>query len=160
MSEEKAVVTEEKSDKVQVCANKEKYVKTRTSAGKTSLHCGDAVAEAFAGLAISQKYALASKITGIDRAELEEKYKHLNVGMQGMSLANRTRGALNKDAKLETPTGLMEKMQKIVAPLQAEAKIEADKATKIKAEAKAKADDEKKVKAEAKAKAEAEKKAA
>ncbi len=141
MSEDTKAV-EEKSDKVQVCANKEKYVKSRTAEGKASLNCGDAVATAFAGLTVSQKYALTSKIIDVDRAELEAKYQHLNVGMQGMSLANRTRGAINKDLKLEKPTGLLEKMQKIVEPMQAEAKKKADADAKAKAEAKAKKDAE------------------
>jgi len=85
---------------------------------------------------------MCSKVTGVDRKELEDKYQHLNIGMQGMSLANRTRGALNKDAKLEAPTGLLEKMNKLVAPIHKEngeksavaAKVKADKDAKAKAE--------------------------
>lgn len=133
-TEAKTEATEAKSDKVTVCANKDKYQKSRTAAGKPSMNCGDSVAEAFSGLSISQKYALASKVTGVDRKELEEKYSHLNVGMQGMSLANRVRGAINKDAKSEEPKGLEALMNKIVAPLQEEAKKSAEESAE-KAEA-------------------------
>jgi len=143
---------EVKSDKVQVCAKKENYVKTRTAAGKPSLHCGDAVAEAFAGLDIKQKYTLTATLLAIKSVELEDKYGHLNVGMQGMSLANRTRGALNKDVKLKEPTGLLEKMNELVAPMHAEAKKVADAKAKVAAE---KAAEAKKV-ADAKEKSDAE----
>jgi len=54
------VVDGEKA-KVVICANKEKYQKSRTSTGKTSMNCGDAVALAFAGLSVSQKYACVLK---------------------------------------------------------------------------------------------------
>jgi len=67
---------------------------------------------------------------GVDRKELKEKYGHLNVGMQGMSLANRTRGALGKDAKLETPLGLMAKMEELVAPIKEKMVAEQAKAEK------------------------------
>lgn len=157
MPEEKEVEATQGTDKVQVCAKKENYVKSRTAQGKPSLNCGDAVASAFSGLSISQKYALTSKLLDVDRKELEEKYGHLNIGMQGMSLANRVRGALNKDAKLEKPTGLLEQMDKIVAPIQKEAKAIAEKEAKAKADAKVKADLKKK--AQAKADADAKKKA-
>ena len=118
-----------------VCANKESYQKSRTSAGKPSLNCGDEVASAVSGLTLDNKYVVASKILKVPEADLRAKYEHLNTGMQGMNLGNRIRGAVTKDEKSETPVGLMKILITMTKP--AQQAIEA-------AAAKSKAESEKK----------------
>ena len=79
-----------------VCAKREGYTKARTASGKPSLHSGDAVATALAGLPLDDTYDAADMVLEATLEELHAKYDHLNVGMQRMALGNRIRGALKK----------------------------------------------------------------
>lgn len=76
--------------------NREGYTSSTSASGKKSLHNGDPVAVAFAGLDVPTLYGVVSKFMGVDRAELEERYQHLNIGMQRMNLGNRARGQCAK----------------------------------------------------------------
>jgi hypothetical protein len=71
--------------------NLENYEKVKAPGGGTSYHNGDAVAEKLAGKTLDEVYAFAAKILKEDEKALRAKYKHLNVGMQRMSLGNRCR---------------------------------------------------------------------
>jgi len=90
MSEESKVVIE---------VHRDKYVASRTSAGKTSLNSGDAVALMLAGLSLSEVYSVADVALDIKAKELTAMYEHLNDGMQRMTLGNRIRGAVAKALK-------------------------------------------------------------
>lgn len=74
--------------------NLENYEKVKAPGGGTSYHNGDAVAEKLAGKTLDEVYALAAKTLKEDEKALRAKYKHLNVGMQRMSLGNRMRKVL------------------------------------------------------------------
>jgi len=122
--------------KIEICKDRSGYVSARTSSGKMSKRSDDLVARCFEGLTIEQKYNIASTLLGVDGAELLEKYKHLNVGLQGMSLANRCRPVVKKD-ELKAA-----KLEKLVAPIQKareQAAAKAAKAKELDAAAKAKA---------------------
>ena len=80
-----------------VPADLETYVKDsehKTAGGNVSIHCNDAVANKLLGKTLDQCYAIAAKAIKEDEKVLRAKYKHLNVGMQRMSLGNRMRGAM------------------------------------------------------------------
>lgn len=80
--------------------NLDNYEKVKAPGGGTSYHNGDAVAEKLNGKTLDEVYALASKHLKEDVKALRDKYKHLNVGMQRMSLGNRLRKVLiPKEAK-------------------------------------------------------------
>lgn len=67
------------------------YVKAKAAGGGVSYHNGDEIAEKLAGKDIDAVYAHAAKALKVDESELRGKYKHLNIGMQRMSLGNRMR---------------------------------------------------------------------
>lgn len=110
-----------------VCKNRETYVKARTAAGKTSLNCGDEVASMLAGLTLDDVYDIADTALNLKAAELKEMYAKLNDGMQKMTLSNRIRGAVNKDAKLEDGGALLGELQAIAEELKPEV-VEEDEA--------------------------------
>jgi hypothetical protein len=95
-------------------------------------------------------YAVASKMAEIPVKELQEKYGHLNVGMQRMNLGNRIRGAV---AKLDKAHAEDNKVASGVATLELECRKPRDAANK-RAAAAEKAAADRAAKAEAKAKAE------
>ena len=74
--------------------NLDNYEKVKAPGGGTSYHNGDPVAEKLAGKTLDEVYAIAAKTLKTDVAELRAKYKHLNQGMQRMSLGNRMRSIL------------------------------------------------------------------
>lgn len=74
--------------------NLSSYEKSKAPGGGTSYHNGDAVASKLEGKTLDEVYAQASKVLKTDEKELRAKYKHLNAGMQRMSLGNRMRTAL------------------------------------------------------------------
>ena len=79
-----------------VPADLETYVKDsehKTAGGNVSIHCNDAVANKLLGKTLDQCYAIVAKAIKEDEKALRAKYKHLNIGMQRMSLGNRMRGA-------------------------------------------------------------------
>jgi hypothetical protein len=140
------------------------YQKARASSGALSHHNGDPVATAVEGATPEEVYSLAASVLEVDVSELEDKYKHLNIGMQRMNLGNRMRGVVNKlnkaeegsgDAYItEMASGLRETIDaREQAAAEAKAKLEAEK------QAKAKAKEEAVAKAAAKAEAEAKKSA-
>lgn len=51
----------------------------------------DETAKALVGLTLEQMYQEASEVLGVPAADLKEKYKHLNPGLQRMNLGNRMR---------------------------------------------------------------------
>lgn len=80
--------------------NLDNYEKVKAPGGGTSYHNGDAVAEKLNGKSLEDVYAFAAKTLKEDVKALQTKYKHLNVGMQRMSLGNRLRKVLiPKEAK-------------------------------------------------------------
>ncbi|AIZ01482.1 hypothetical protein J3_0035 [Vibrio phage J3] len=81
-------------EKTVVRPDVDKYQKTRTAKGNTSLHSGDVVAVGLAPLVLSEVYAVAAEMMGVDVDTLVAKYQHLNEGMQRMNLGNRIRGAI------------------------------------------------------------------
>jgi hypothetical protein len=74
--------------------NLDNYEKVKAPGGGTSYHNGDPVAEKLAGKSLDEVYAIAAKTLKTDVNELRAKYKHLNQGMQRMSLGNRMRSVL------------------------------------------------------------------
>jgi hypothetical protein len=72
----------------------EKYTKSTSANGSSTLHNGDVVATGLASLTLAETFAVASKLLGSPVATLELKYAHLNLGMQRMNLGNRIRGAI------------------------------------------------------------------
>lgn len=74
--------------------NLDNYEKVKAPGGGTSYHNGDPVAEKLAGKSLDEVYAQAAKTLKVDEKELRAKYKHLNPGMQRMSLGNRMRSVL------------------------------------------------------------------
>lgn len=71
--------------------NLDNYEKVKAPGGGTSYHNGDAVAEKLVGKSLDEVYAIAAKFLKEEEKALRAKYKHLNVGMQRMSLGNRLR---------------------------------------------------------------------
>lgn len=94
----------EVEDKVHI-NKKETYIAAVSAAGKKSVNNGDEVAAALAGIEIHDLYKVAANFlksgskhdVGITEDELNEKYGHLNVGMQRMSLGNRLRAACTSE---------------------------------------------------------------
>lgn len=110
----KAVKTETVETKSKITKG-ENYVATKTAKGTKSFTCGDDVAERLAGMDIEDVYGIAADETGVDEQELRDKYSHLNVGMQRMSLGNRIRGAINKRARDEAKAAEKAKAEKDAA---------------------------------------------
>src|SRR5574340_693993 len=67
------------------------YTKVKSSSGRSSLDCGDKVARQLRGKTIDEVYTIAAEVLAVPEGELRARYKHLNVGMQRMNLANRDR---------------------------------------------------------------------
>lgn len=67
------------------------YVKTRNASGSVSLDNGDSTAEKLREKPLEQVYEIVAKALKEDVAALKKKYKHLNAGMQRMTLGNRMR---------------------------------------------------------------------
>lgn len=70
-----------------------KYEVVKSAEGNSSLDNGDQVAKQLRGLELDDVYKRASKTLGIKETDLRSRYKHLNPGMQRMSLGNRLRAA-------------------------------------------------------------------
>ncbi len=65
----------------------------KTPSGRKTVDIGDKTAELLRGKSLDQIYKLAAKKLGEDEQQLRERYKHLNPGMQRMSIGNRLRAA-------------------------------------------------------------------
>lgn len=74
------------------------YEKVKNASGHTSYDNGDDVAQTLRGKTLDEVYATASKKLKEPEKDLRAKYKHLNPGMQRMSLGNRLRKVLNAKA--------------------------------------------------------------
>lgn len=125
----------DEKDKVTIRPDLSKYVSSKTAAGKPSKHSGDAVATAFSGLTLDDKYTIANRIlpdTTLD--SLKEKYAHLNAGMQGMNLAGRIRAVIRKANKAEEGSGDAA-FEKASAKIVQKAAREAEKAQEAKEKA-------------------------
>lgn len=70
------------------------YEKVKNASGHVSYDNGDDVATKLRGKTLDEVYAFAAKQLKEPEKELRAKYKHLNVGMQRMSLGNRLRKAM------------------------------------------------------------------
>lgn len=67
------------------------YTKTRNASGAVSLDNGDSTAEKLREKSLDQVYDIVAKALKEDVKALRAKYKHLNAGMQRMTLGNRMR---------------------------------------------------------------------
>jgi hypothetical protein len=74
------------------------YEKVKNASGHTSYDNGDDVATKLRGKTLDDVYAYASKQLKEPEKDLRAKYKHLNPGMQRMSLGNRLRKVVNAKA--------------------------------------------------------------
>jgi hypothetical protein len=74
------------------------YEKVKNASGHTSYDNGDDVATKLRGKTLDEVYAHAAKSLKEPEKDLRAKYKHLNPGMQRMSLGNRLRKVLNAKA--------------------------------------------------------------
>ncbi len=74
------------------------YEKVKNASGHTSYDNGDDVATKLRGKTLEEVYAYASKQLKEPEKDLRAKYKHLNSGMQRMSLGNRLRKVANDKA--------------------------------------------------------------
>lgn len=74
------------------------YEKVKNASGHTSYDNGDDVATKLRGKTLDDVYAYASKQLKEPEKDLRAKYKHLNQGMQRMSLGNRLRKIANAKA--------------------------------------------------------------
>jgi hypothetical protein len=74
------------------------YEKVKNASGHTSYDNGDDVATKLRGKTLEDVYAYAAKQLKEPEKDLRAKYKHLNPGMQRMSLGNRLRKVVNAKA--------------------------------------------------------------
>lgn len=74
------------------------YEKVKNASGHTSYDNGDDVATKLRGKTLDEVYAHAAKALKEPEKDLRTKYKHLNPGMQRMSLGNRLRKIANAKA--------------------------------------------------------------
>lgn len=74
------------------------YEKVKNASGHTSYDNGDDVATKLRGKTLDEVYAHAAKQLKEPEKDLRTKYKHLNPGMQRMSLGNRLRKIANAKA--------------------------------------------------------------
>ncbi len=74
------------------------YEKVKNASGHTSYDNGDDVATKLRGKTLDDVYAYAAKQLKEPEKDLRTKYKHLNPGMQRMSLGNRLRKIANAKA--------------------------------------------------------------
>ena len=70
------------------------YERVKNASGHTSFDNGDKVATTLRGKTLDEVYDIVSKKVGEPAKDLKSKYKHLNPGMQRMSLGNRLRKVL------------------------------------------------------------------
>lgn len=138
--------------------NLENYVKGRSGSGKRTMRTNDPIAEALDGFELDEVYAAAAKATGIKRTELEERYGHLNPGMQRMNLGNRIRGVVAKADKEHASDNSKPTGESILAEATAKGRAAADKRAADADAARAKREEEAAAKAAAKADAPAKKK--
>lgn len=75
------------------------YEKVKNASGHTSYDNGDDVATKLRGKTLDEVYAHAAKQLKEPEKDLRAKYKHLNPGMQRMSLGNRLRKIANAKAE-------------------------------------------------------------
>lgn len=75
------------------------YEKVKNASGHTSYDNGDDVATKLRGKTLDEVYAHAAKTLKEPEKDLRAKYKHLNPGMQRMSLGNRLRKIANAKAE-------------------------------------------------------------
>lgn len=68
-----------------------KYNKVKAPGGGVSFNNGDTTAKKLEGKTLDEVYKIVAKDTKQDEKELRGKYKHLNPGMQRMSLGNMHR---------------------------------------------------------------------
>lgn len=144
--------------KVVVKPDTSDYTKAKSAAGGQSLHNGDIVARALAGATLGQAYTLAADVMKVEVAELEDKYKNLNDGMQRMALGNRLRGWIAKTDKGDKEFGCLgtNLFEDAIMPLReaidsrekAEAEAKATKIADAKAKKEAKAEAEKELEEE------------
>lgn len=139
----------------------ENMVRTKSASGGISFHCGDAVAQALAGLALHHVKTLASEALGIDTS----KYEHLNNGQQRMTLGNVIRNMTRRDEALIVPFNeVLVKVQALAGEEAAKKAVEEAEANAAKEQAKKDAEALKQLKKaealEKKEKREADKKAA
>lgn len=112
----------------------EHMTRTKSASGGISFHCGDAVAQALAGLSLDHVKTLASEALNIDC----DKYNHLNPGQQRMTLGNLIRNMTRRDESLIEPfnsvllrvQGLAEQEAKIKAEVDAAESAAKEKAKK------------------------------
>ena len=96
-SEAKSVASIEKKGPEVLRDYVAKYVKDtekKTAGGHTSVDCADATADKLRGKDLDTVYVVAAKATGETEKELRTRYKHLNPGMQRMTLGNKIRAAV------------------------------------------------------------------
>lgn len=74
------------------------YEKVKNASGHTSYDNGDDVATKLRGKTLDDVYVYAAKQLKEPEKDLRTKYKHLNPGMQRMSLGNRLRKIANAKA--------------------------------------------------------------
>lgn len=74
------------------------YEKVKNASGHTSYDNGDDVATTLRGKTLDEVYVAAAKKLKEPEKDLRAKYKHLNPGMQRMSLGNRLRKVANAKA--------------------------------------------------------------
>lgn len=75
------------------------YEKVKNASGHTSYDNGDDVATKLRGKTLDEVYVYAAKQLKEPEKDLRTKYKHLNPGMQRMSLGNRLRKIANAKAE-------------------------------------------------------------
>lgn len=80
---------------------RKEYNRSKLDGGKVVIDSGDDVAVALRELDLPDIYNVAAKELGIAKDQLIESYKHLNKGMQRMTLGNRIRGIRNRIRKAE-----------------------------------------------------------
>jgi len=79
----------------------DEYVTGISGSGKRTKNNGDLVAQAVDGFTVEELTVVATKL-GIEIPD----YSHLNVGMQGMNIRNKIRGAYNAAEKAEAGSGV------------------------------------------------------
>jgi outer membrane biosynthesis protein TonB len=77
-----------------------KYSKVKAPGGGVSFNNGDSTAKKLEGKTLDEVYKIVAKDTKQEEKDLRAKYKHLNPGMQRMSLGNMHRKG-PRDAKKE-----------------------------------------------------------
>lgn len=92
----------EKRALVQIKADLEHYKisrDVRTESGAPSVDIGDATAKRLRGCTLNEVYKVAAKELDASEKSLRDRYTHLNVGQQRMTLGNRLRAVAKKEKK-------------------------------------------------------------